>query len=554
MLPEIKSLENALKQILYGCVEHVHATKAALYLTSSHDLNEKQYEIITSYQYNPANRKAINGNDDLVDRLTVKRSAFFVNGLGSDPRFAEMLFKQGNDRLLAAPIFSRGRLVGFIDMRDKAGKKPFEPADVNAANALVEQVIQVLSSHRLFGLGAIPLSDDPSKPATTESAAPQLVLPERPVARPAAAATQQPLSAESIKTIQAARQILSKRQLAATDRKRVLGEEDLEAMRLLLPAALAIPGAVLACFSAVGHGNNPQFVVSISTVTDEAMQNLQNHLREWRTQRNAPQMLSSNPQVIYPFGDQVTPPGWVTFSSIQSAAVNPQAVDGLVLTVAFEHTPAADAERAMQIFLRQLEQSIGIAIAAAAGRNDKQSIAESLLEPDFQKYPELADHCRQVASVAQRFAQTLDLPPAQVETVRLAALVHDVGMRLLDYNRLYTRLNLAAEEMRGLAEHPLIGAALVEPLLGPDVAQAVLRHHERVDGKGYPSRLSGQQIPLAARILQIADAWVAMTSAQAYQPAIGQDEALRRLRQGAGAQFDRELVARFLEKNADIVD
>jgi hypothetical protein len=555
MLPEIKALENSLKQILYGCVEHVHATKAALYLTSSHDLNEKTYEIITSYQYNPANRKTVTANDDLVDRLTVKRSAFFVNGVGSDQRLSEMLFRQGNDRLLVTPIFSRGRLVGFIDMRDKAGKKPFDPVDVNAGNAIAEQVQQLLASHRLFGLGAIPLSEDPSSPPPPQTAATNLVIPQqRPNAAPAAAATQQPLSAESIKTIQTARQILSKRQLAANDRKRVLSEGDLEVVRLLLPAALAIPGAVLACFSAIGHINNPQSVVSIATVTDETMERLQTHLREWRAQHNSPQMFSTQPQVTYPFGDHVTPMYSAPFTSILSAPVNPQAVDGLVLTVAFEQTPAADAERALQIFLRQLEHSVGAAIAATAGRNDKQSIAESLLEPDFQKYPELADHCRQVASVAQRFAQALELPPAQVETVRLAALVHDVGMRLLDYNRLYTRNHLAAEEMRGLAEHPLIGAALVEPLLGTDVAQAVLRHHERVDGKGYPSRLSGQQIPLAARILQIADAWVAMTATQTYQAPIHHDEALRRLRQGAGAQFDRELVARFLEKHTDIVN
>ncbi|MFP5246478.1 MAG: hypothetical protein ACLGH0_07260, partial [Thermoanaerobaculia bacterium] len=88
MLPEIKALENQLKQILYGCVEHVHATKAALYLSASHDLNEKRYEIVTSYQYNPADRKSVNANDDLVDRLTVKRSPFFINGLGADQRFA----------------------------------------------------------------------------------------------------------------------------------------------------------------------------------------------------------------------------------------------------------------------------------------------------------------------------------------------------------------------------------------------------------------------------------------------------------------------------------
>src|SRR5438105_4209603 len=116
VIDEVRTLEPQLKQILYGCVEHVQATKAALYLSASHDLNDKRYELVTSYQYNPADRKSVSGNDDLVDRLVVKRSAFFVNGLGTDMRFSEMLFPQGNDRMLVAPLFSRGRVVGFIDM------------------------------------------------------------------------------------------------------------------------------------------------------------------------------------------------------------------------------------------------------------------------------------------------------------------------------------------------------------------------------------------------------------------------------------------------------
>src|SRR5437773_712337 len=119
MLSEIKTLEPLLKQILYGCVEHLQATKAALYLSASHDLNDRRFEMVTGYQFNDAGRKVVNGNDDLVDRLWVKRGAFYVNGLGGDMRFSEMLFRQGTDRMLAIPLFSRGRMVGFIDMRDK---------------------------------------------------------------------------------------------------------------------------------------------------------------------------------------------------------------------------------------------------------------------------------------------------------------------------------------------------------------------------------------------------------------------------------------------------
>ena len=549
MLAEVKSIENALKQILYGCVEHVHATKAALYLSASHDLNEKKYEIVTSYQYNPADRKSVSANDDLVDRLAVKRGPFYVNGLAADQRLADMLFKQGNDRMLVAPMFSRGRMIGFIDMRDKAGKKPFEPVDVNAANAIAEEIMNVLASHRLYGLGGIPLVEEEQRKSTLLSA-PLIAVPNA----PGKAAPGPVLSPESLKTIEAARNIMSKRQLAPQGGKRMLGESELELVRLLLPAALAIPGAVLASFSAIGHIGNPQLIVSIANVTDDALELLKIHLQDWLRQQNQTYIPSTKVQLIYPFGSQVVPVCAEAIVSLTSSPVSSQVLEGLVLTVGFEKQPNAEAERALQMFLRQLEQSVEAAISSGSGRNERQAMAEILLEPDFQKYPELADHSRQVASVAQRFAQVLELPAATVETVRLAALVHDVGLRLLDYNRLYTRLDLNPEEKRGLAEHPLVGAALVEPLLGADVAQAVLRHHERVDGKGYPSHLVGQQIPIAARVLQIADAWVAMTARQSYQTTVSPDEAARRLRQGAGSQFDRELVAKFLERREDIVN
>ena len=275
------------------------------------------------------------------------------------------------------------------------------------------------------------------------------------------------------------------------------------------------------------------------------MEILQSHLQAWLKKTNQPHM-TTRPQLFYPFGVQVVPVSAAGISTILSAPVNAQSVEGLVLTIAFERIPEAQAQRAMHIFLRQMEHSVETAITATAGRNDRQAIAEKILEPDFQKYPDLVEHARQVASIAQRFAILLELPPTQVESTRIAGLVHDVGLRLLDYERLYKRPNLTAEEMRALAEHPIVGAALVEPLLGSEIAQAVLRHHERVDSKGYPSRLSGNQIPLASRIIQIADAWVAMTSATTYQPSISRDHAAMKMKEGAGSQFDEQLVARFL--------
>lgn len=541
MLKELQALEPKLKQILYGCVEHVQATKAALYLTTSLDLNDKSYEIVTSYQFTDPARKLVKGNDDVVDRLAVKRDAFFVNGLGADTRFSEMLFRQGNDRLLATPMFARGRLLGFIDMRDKAGRKPFENSDLAAARAIGDQIVTLLAAQQLFGLAPIPLEHVEPSP---RSSMPTLASPLAGVPSATPDAVRGEASLEARKAIEAARAAMSRRQHVPQNAgKRLIGDDDLEGARLLLPASLAIPGTVLAALTVTRGVSEPQTIISISTLTAEANESLQKHIRGWLQRTNQSLAGPMAPRISYPFGTHLEAVTSSRVAALASAAVNTQSLDGLVvLTLGFDQQPDSQTQRAIRLFLRQLEQ----AIDASAASSDRQAIAEKILEPDFQKFPELADHARQVSTIAHLFALSLDLPRSQAETIRIAGLVHDVGLRLLDYDRLYRRPNLTGEELRVLAEHPIIGAALVEPLLGHEIAQMVLRHHERVDGKGYPSRMTGTNIPLGSRIIQICDAWVAMTARSSYQSTFTPADALLRMRESAGTQFDENLVQRFL--------
>src|SRR5688500_4577431 len=344
MIPELKEIEPRLKQILYGCVEHVQATKAALYLSASHDLNQKTYELVTHYQYNPADRKVVTANDDLVDRLAVKRSPFFVNGLGADQRFAEMLFRQGNDRLLVAPLFSRGRMVGFIDMRDKAGKKPFDNPDVDAAQKIVEQMISVLAENKLFGLAGIALVDAPSMVrSSAPSAAPPAAGPR------GSLQTGQIFSAEASKTIEAARQYLTRRQHITNTGKRVLTDAHVDIAKLILPAALGIPRSLIACLSAVGHTPNPQSTVARSTIADDALTLIHSHLQAGLKRLNKPHMTQPG-QIVYPLGVQPAPVSAAAISAVVSGPVNPQSVQGLILTVAFERATDEQARTALQIF------------------------------------------------------------------------------------------------------------------------------------------------------------------------------------------------------------
>ena len=131
--------------------------------------------------------------------------------------------------------------------------------------------------------------------------------------------------------------------------------------------------------------------------------------------------------------------------------------------------------------------------------------------------------------------------------MKRVALVHDCGMRLLDYDRLYRKRDLAPDDLSILREHPAVGAAIVDPLLGAEVARIVLCHHERWDGRGYPNELSGEEIPWISRALQLCDVYEAMTGMDNYQKPLSHDGAMSVIAQGSGVQFDPELARRFEE-------
>ena len=120
-------------------------------------------------------------------------------------------------------------------------------------------------------------------------------------------------------------------------------------------------------------------------------------------------------------------------------------------------------------------------------------------------------------------------------------------MRLLDYDRLYRKRDLSPDDLSILREHTIVGAAIVDPLLGPEIARAVLCHHERFDGEGYPSKIRGEEIPLLSRIVQLCDVYEAMTSKDNYQPPQTHDAAMNVIAAGSGLQFDPQLARRFEE-------
>lgn len=132
----------------------------------------------------------------------------------------------------------------------------------------------------------------------------------------------------------------------------------------------------------------------------------------------------------------------------------------------------------------------------------------------------------------------------------MAGLFHDIGKIHIPFSILNKKDKLTEEEFRIIQLHPKIGARLLKNLnYCSEIIEAVLYHHERWDGYGYPCGLQGKEIPFYSRILSVADAFEAMTSERPYKKALPQNLALEELRANAGTQFDPDIVRIFLEKD-----
>jgi putative nucleotidyltransferase with HDIG domain len=159
----------------------------------------------------------------------------------------------------------------------------------------------------------------------------------------------------------------------------------------------------------------------------------------------------------------------------------------------------------------------------------------------------IGSHSQRVAGLAAELAERLGLPAAKIELVRLAGDLHDLGKLAIPEELLRKRDSLTSSERRVLERHPQIGYRMLQSLGAEAVARWVLHHHEHWDGTGYPEGLAGEQIPLGARIVHIAEALDAMTSPdRLYREPLSPEDAERELERGSGTRFDPHLVDVFL--------
>jgi len=175
-------------------------------------------------------------------------------------------------------------------------------------------------------------------------------------------------------------------------------------------------------------------------------------------------------------------------------------------------------------------------------------VATSLAGAIDAKDPYTKGHSTSVSKFSEALARAINLPEKEIERITLGALLHDVGKIGIPENVLKKEGPLSDDEWAIMKQHPVIG---VEKVLQPnpnlrDLIPIVKYHHERIDGKGYPENLSNGEIPLAAKIVAIADTYHALISDRPYRKGMDIEKAISILEEGAGSQWDEDLVRTFI--------
>jgi putative nucleotidyltransferase with HDIG domain len=151
-------------------------------------------------------------------------------------------------------------------------------------------------------------------------------------------------------------------------------------------------------------------------------------------------------------------------------------------------------------------------------------------------------HQRIVSMISCCIADEMNLPHDQIESLRIAGLLHDIGKVCIPMAILSKPSVLSPEEMALMKKHPEAGYEIVKniPFAWP-VSDIILQHHERMDGSGYPRGISGKDILLGARILAVADVLEAMSAHRPYRPAMGLEAALNEIAENAGVKYDQDV-------------
>jgi len=493
--PEI---EKGFKEILFRFLEEIQCTKASLYLLGPDD------SFVLATQYGFGRRDLLAAEHRPSDPLTVK-----ARSLGDRPRAFNRLpelgpladyFKQGRtSRVLLVPLLDGREMIGFVDARDKGRKRAFEPRDSEIATDIAGALLDLA---RRSGL------------ATPEDSAAETSSP----------------------TVRAPLVMPGRRGDARVSRAPMLDDPSLEELHdAALDVALEHQVVAVAVTLAAPEGA-ATLVYLRQGGADIDRDALIRHQEMAMTEAGRATPAKGTWQVEVRRAPATADPTAATM--IASAVLLSDPVVGSLIVSVIGSGGGGAARTAIERLRGRVQHAHDKSVLRFTRRN----LFRRLLQPGEQRFPDLVAHSEAVSRLAWSLALALDWGSARAEEAALAGLLHDVGLRELDYERLYRNPSPTTDDRKMYQEHPVTGEKIVAGTGFDEVAAAIRHHHERWDGNGYPDRLVGESIPVLARLVHVAEVFDVLSSTGRYRPTLSPGRALEVLNRAAGHQFDPMMV------------
>jgi len=521
-------------------------------------------------------------NDTVVNHLYEHREPTFVNNVNLAGKLTDVMVQATSTRMLLAPLYLDGRIMGLVDVREKAGRQSFSQDDVLEISDLLRRfAIELRRIADARGGGGVFSEPVPQIERPLERT-PTVTAPPSPLERTSGFTTAQlgtsgtfrrpamtvaESESESVNQLPSAiaranrlvEETLSRSApvKVATAAGGGLTPREAEFIALYLPTCLSYEEVEVAAVSSFVPGGATVSIAARRPLDPDIAPALLENLEKIFAKTAVPFRFTSDPS----WRPLDTPHAGALalrraeIVSIQSSVLDSSAEGVVLFSLLFRHGPNPEVREALRAAHVVLRNVLAGTRSEARFREAYRGLVNKLLEPGLQKRTALRTHCFNVGRMARKLAAQLGVTPMEVEQITVAGILHDVGMRELNYDLIYTKRALTEEEMALVRQHPRVGAFLVEDIPWPyPVAPLIRHHHERWDGGGYPDGLKGDEIPLGARLIHLCEAFDAMTSPTSYRAVLSDYQAIDILDSKAGTQFDPDLTPEFKRMVADASD
>lgn len=550
-----EAIANRCSQVLYRCLEQVGSTKGALYLRLP---GQGGFEMVSFYGWPRGVQPplSIPAGHPLLVRVQRERRTFVVNDASGSPELAA--FGQGGEwpRFLITPIHLQGDWVGLLIQRDRIKSGTFDAErDEPPTLAICGDLVAALGEFTLYG----------APPGTRRPLPPPESLPT------AAAVIEEvtglkvrhgsgPEPGERLHGFTGGQQGYSvlpwepDRTLsawvapAAPQPERPRGMVPPE-QRAFFWEIASLLGQILSASAVALWTEDPEEIRPVLAFSSLPLSaDLQQQMLAHAT-FHLPGVREVDLRLVTRAGLPEAPELKGAFATYLPLLLNegPQGHDLLLVFRLEDQSFSLTEIEAIQQLSRVLAHYLQEARVHERYHRAFLSVSHRILQSGEGRIPSLRPHSLATARLARNLALRLDLPTEEVEAVSIAAILHDVGLLLLDPQML-ARPQLSDEEMKKVRSHPELASVFLRDLRFPfDVVKVIRHHHERWDGLGYPDRLRETAIPMGSRIIGLIEAYEVMTSGKSYRSPKGFRQVLDELRNESGSQFDPAVVEAFCE-------